>query len=200
MTDEVMYSSLEAPALKTKVVIFADDGKTVKKKVDIQFQHGAYRTSDPDVIAELDKHIATKPNFAQLVKKLDRNAALRVSEEWQKTHASQNMVARGGTDSESANLARRAEQVKNEAISEGLPEHQAQKLAEEMKADENYVMPETVEPKVSSPREGFIAGDEGKPADPAADISDVIPAGTDEQIESAKEIAGAPSMKKSPFA
>lgn len=195
-----IYSALNAPSFKTKAVFFNKD-KTVDYTVKIQFQNGVYSTDDEKVEKYLDDLIASSPNFSQVVRKLDRDAAASVSREWQAKFAQQNMVARGGTDSESANLARRAQQIYNEAISEGHSEEVAKKLVDEMKADNNYIMPEKVDPTVTSPQEGFVAGSQGKAADPNADVSGSVPEGSEKDAASAKEVAGAPSMKNAgPFA
>lgn len=194
----VIYSSRNAPKLKTKAVIFEPDGKTVKRAVPVHFKHGVFETDDKDVIAALDKMIATSPNFSQLVMKIDRDAAERVSREWQKHQASQQMVARGGTNSEDANLARRAEQIRNEVISEGKTPEEADKLIKELSL-EGLMLADKVDPAVTSPKEGFVPNAEGKTGE--GDPTAVIPEATEAQAKSAQEIAGAPSMRGgNPFA
>lgn len=82
------YVSPKAPGFKTRIEVEGKD-------VNIQFERGALTLTDPKVIAEFDRIIETVPSVAQMVSKVNRDAAARMVAEHQKQTQA---AIKGGTD------------------------------------------------------------------------------------------------------
>jgi hypothetical protein len=71
---EVIYTCQTSPKLRFKAI----------SKKWYRLADGVLKTSDPEVIADIDASIAKIPNLRRYLRKLDRSAALRIAEKFKK--------------------------------------------------------------------------------------------------------------------
>ena len=199
MSEKVQYTAREAHSLSTAVKLKNADGTV--ERIAIHFKNGLFETDDARVIEVFDQQIATSPNFAALVQKLDRRAALKVAQEHRELFATQNTAARGGTNSENAKLADRQSQY-DKILQVVKDPAKAQQIVDEMRGSENLAVTEDIEVDEDhkaddTPDDGFRPG-----VVTDKEIPEEIPVreGTAEEAKSAqdqmKEEAPAPNPFK----
>jgi len=100
-------------------------------KTRVRFNQGALTLTDSNLIELLDGFIKTLPTFRRLVKKVDKNAALKLMQEHQ---AARGGATKGGLTSQSHQNVH-AIPVAGDAALGNLSVEQQEKLIDDVKAD-----------------------------------------------------------------
>ena len=154
---KISYLSNEAPALQLRI---QDDPEILVKFIDKMVTLDPERASDQEVIAILDNLIETRPNIAQLIRKIDPNKAEAVAKKFKKEMEEQNSSEKGAATTFSSlqkRFAAQAPDVKMAMIREGVPEAAANAAIAEMAKDGLQIV-QTGEPPAPMNTEGFQVG------------------------------------------
>lgn len=170
---EVCYISPQAPAFSMRVELPGDTAD-----VRVKFAHKELRLRSPedtDLIAAIDKLIATKPNIASIIHKVDRAAAETLAKAHMGMMASQRGTMTGPVSADDAKRAATMAVQERDAdlAAQGASVQDLAAMREEMSKD-GLELTENAEGVVAPPtREGFVPANTGEPA-AATEVKDIF--------------------------
>lgn len=195
----VFYFSDAVPHLQLRL---QDTPEILVKFVDKSLKLERDNESDAVKIALLDGFIQTKPNIAQLIRKVDVSQAEELARKHMAQRAAENRVAKGGLTGAhigSDNLEIEQDSARAKLLAAGVPAENVDALIAELEKDnqmmiavrqEPMVGPDPSKDKILQPvsREGFTSDAElkakalaGKTAAPSGNVEDIkLPAGKNE--------------------
>jgi len=149
MGEVVTYVSDTAPEFSTSLAFGKGDER---EKVPVRFHDKQLRLdseTDARVIAELDRLIATRPQFSQIIRKLDVAAAEKMALAHKEAMLQQNAGQTGPATSDN-DLAMRArlEEEKQRYLSQGMTDEDASQLVHDIMQEQTVAVEKVENPVI----------------------------------------------------
>ena len=168
-----IYVSNNAPHLPLRLrdaFVNKLTGETTAEEINIKFVNGSFQTDNDEVAGLLDKLIETRSNISALVRKVDREAALRVVKAHIAEHNERNAMEKGPTTATS-NVALRAMQGllpgTERLAAAGLDEEAVRSVARDLAADHLTLTTKGTEPMTAEQKAAEAASAASKTTAPA---------------------------------